>query len=565
MNNTKKFFAVLSSFSLMLSLGACSESDKLPTTQYEKVKFAFKGVERSFKNVKTSSKSGLLPMKKYADNEDGLSSLFNLFAEQDKKGDNLDDLEYDQPPMIQFQYIKKVMEKIGDNYEFDKKYYDTMTGEINIDMATGYRSDDSNNKYNYTFVLGMSINIDEQDLITADVSFDIEVAKGNETYHSKWYVGIELDYDMENTSPNYTMGMVTENDERELPYYNHYTYEYDYVDVKNSGINEWRKFCFESPNRLTREYLEEEPRDYENIADIGCFAWFKNGSYYKNNHLTDEKKASFNNIIINSLGINATSINAERFFNKEGTENAAIKTCYQEFSRIAKEDIIYSVMTREENHGGGPASIRAMNEDLTGGAGNYSVPKNVNVRELLSGFTDSHGDRVVVHVYYLDNQGGLLSEADLGYLQYKFKRAGEDITVDVSAGSTLEQCYIKYLEAYPTDELFRDCVIVFIDRDRNVQGEMAFIYDGDIPSAPNKEVASIKWSNSYSDGRADEYTIYFKDGQTSIVLVDNSGDEPAIKVFPTESGYTPSVQISGKGYFIVDGVETEFSVHTFGA
>ena len=486
----KKFFAIFSASALTLTLLACNGVDKLPTTKYEKVQFAFKGVERSFKNVKTSSKSGLLPMKKYADNEEGLSSLFNLFTEQDKKGDNLDDLEYNQPPMIQFQYIKKALEKIGDNYQFGTKYYDTITGEVYVDMETGYRSEDPNNKYNYTFILGMDINIDNQDFITTDVSFDITLTKDSESYHTKWYVGIELDYDMNNSSPNYKMAMVTENNEKELPFYNHCTYEYDYVDVSDSKIAEWRKFCMTAPEELEPIASGEESKDYSNAAEIDCFAWFKNGSYYKNNHLADEKKASFINILINRLGVNTVDINANRFFNKEGTQNSVLKTCYNEFSKIAKEDIIYDLVTREDSgYDKEPfASIRAMNADLSGGEGNRQVSKNVHVGDLMREFDDIFGDHVIVHLYYFDKNGGMSDPADVQALTYKFKVQGDDFKVDVELSDTLEQCYAKYLEVHSQQEFVRNCEIIFIDESHHdVQGSFEFIYSDDASSGQKPE------------------------------------------------------------------------------
>ena len=123
--------------SFAIGLIGCN-SNKLPTTQYEKVKFAFNGVEKSFKSPKVVKRNKPLLLKRNkiggSNPSSALDTIFNLYTEEDKRDDFLDDVSYNQPPMIQFQYIKKVLEKIGNGYEFDKKYYDTITGEMYVDI-----------------------------------------------------------------------------------------------------------------------------------------------------------------------------------------------------------------------------------------------------------------------------------------------------------------------------------------------------------------------------------------------------------------------------------------------
>ena len=265
----KRFIFALSAILSVTSLVACGGSSKLPTTEHEKVKFAFNGVEKSLKNAKTAKKAYQLERRNRLNvSNEALDTLAGLLTEADSRGDIIEELEYNQPPIIQFQYLKKVFEKVGNGYEFGTKYYDTMTGDIYVDMETGYEDEEHNakNKYNYTFTLGIDINIDTNDLIKADVSFDINLAKGNESYTTQWYVGIELDYDMNNSSPNYTLAMVTENNELELPYYGHFTYEYDYVEVKDSAIKEWRKFCLSSNQRLVKDSAHTSVDSFNNSS-----------------------------------------------------------------------------------------------------------------------------------------------------------------------------------------------------------------------------------------------------------------------------------------------------------
>ena len=185
---------------LGISLIGCNA--KLPTTQYEKVKFAFNGVEKSFKNKKAAKAAILMPKAKLggSNTSHGLDIIYSYFRDDDIQDNFLEEVEYNQPPMVQFQYLKKVLEKVGSGYEFGNKYYDTINGEMYLDVETGFKKEGDQYKYNYTFTLGMDINIDDNDLITADISFDIKLNKGNEEYNTKWYVAIELDYDMANNS-----------------------------------------------------------------------------------------------------------------------------------------------------------------------------------------------------------------------------------------------------------------------------------------------------------------------------------------------------------------------------
>jgi hypothetical protein len=79
-------------------------------------------------------------------------------------------------------------------------------------MNTGEKKESSESQYqaDYQFGLAIWINIDDQDLITADVSFDINVSQNNQSYHTLWYVNLQLDYDMNETNPTYTLAMTTE-------------------------------------------------------------------------------------------------------------------------------------------------------------------------------------------------------------------------------------------------------------------------------------------------------------------------------------------------------------------
>ncbi len=513
--------AILPAFLLLgaTSLIACNSSGKLPTNSYEKVKFALDGVEKSFKSPKASKKSLALNKKERlggSNPESGLATIFSLYTNEDIRDDFLDDVEYNQPPMVQFQYMKKVLEKVGSGYEFGTKYYDTVTGDVLLDIQTGLKSKKDEDKFNYTFGLGIDINIDNNDLITADVSFDIKINRGQEEYKTKWYVAIELDYDMNNSSPNYTMTMVTENNESELPYYQHYTYEYDYVEVKNSSINEWRKFCMDNNHRLVKDAAHPNFESYttgDAKYKVDACSWYKDGTYYKNKRtreLNGNEAKTVGEALFTDLGLNANEINADVFFNKNNTPNSVLKTCYQEFCKIAKEDIIYSLLTREEQGGGQQqqqkTAIMAMNGDLKSPAENHLIPKDTSIGQVFNGFVDGHGEKRVIVLYYVDQNGALMEEIrDLDTLTYFFKLRDKDsVVMFEDLGRTLEEAYQNLLENYEISEndLQRECQIIFISKEnQELYGMMPITYDGEFPSVYTKP----EWPKALTDLGLPEY------------------------------------------------------------
>ncbi len=391
-----------------------------PTTKYEKVKTALSGVEASFQYA---SYHQLNAPKVRRSDEQGLADLFALFTSSDIQGTSIEDLSYDQPPMIQFQYLKKVIETVGESYSFGEKYYDTITGSVYVDMETGYEAEGEENKYNYTFVLALEVDINNNDLITADVSFDITLAKNENRYTSKWYVSMLLDYDMEKQLPNYSLKMITDNDEKNLSYRDEHVYEYDYVEMKDSSIKEWRKFCLSASERLERNQAHPTFESYvdEIEYNVDCFAWYKNGYFYKNNNLKDEKRLAFGEGLFSGLCLNSTDINPEAFFNKEGTVNSKIKTIYNQFSQIYGKDIIYDLVTREEDEGGGGqhgeigdlADIHWTTNDESVWNSPNSVVLDTNIRTLFNEPT-SWAENLYPKFKFVDENGGeIMTTSDL--------------------------------------------------------------------------------------------------------------------------------------------------------
>ena len=497
----RSFFVVALLFS---SLTGCGGSYQVPTNNFDKVKTAFNGVEKSFKKISSSKKraNGLQPRAKNVDG--GLNSLFSLFTNQDIKGHSIEDLSYNEPPMIQFQYLKAVFDKVGQGFEFGTKYYDNITGEIYVDLETGFKDENknANNKYSFDYQLAIDITINDNDLINADVSFDIDLTQGNKTYDCQWYVNMLLDYDMEKASPTYSLTMLTENDEKNIPYFDRFTYEYDYVDVNDSQINEWRKLCMHSSERLVKDSAHQKLTDYidKNNADykVDYPKWFKNDNYYKMNAMPTSRQREVGDIMFDELGLNATDINADAFYAKSGTRNNVMQPIYREFSNIYGDEIIYNIVCRDEDdsgHGQEPeiAGIRAMMSDDQTGAERITVSGNLKIRNLFEDYYDPFGEGASLNLWYCDASGTLLSKiTNTQELTFKFTTTVSDnsggtdvyIPVGVGADTTFDEAYVL-LKNLNNFESYSRIIVLLIEDGNGIQGALSLIYSGDFDFEPS--------------------------------------------------------------------------------
>ena len=338
-----------------------SPTPSIPTSKLEKVKYAFKGVDTSFQKYSGGNRFNRAyeaedaggQASKIDDDPGALDTILSTFTDQDIRGHSIEGLSYDQPPMIQFRYLNAVLDKVGDNYSLGTKYYYDITGVIYFDLNTGEILDGKEeNKVNYSFGLSINIDIDDTDFITADVSFDINLSKGAETRHTVWYIHMDLDYDMNSASPTYMMRMKTDNDEHELTYMREpYVIEYDYVEVVNNNIKEWRKFCVSSSARLYKDATH--PDGYSYLDDgteirIDAWSWFINDTFYKAKSMSKDRARLLFETFFTGLKMNSTDINAQAFIEKTATENSALKECYNDFSRIYGMDIIYNLIYNKD-------------------------------------------------------------------------------------------------------------------------------------------------------------------------------------------------------------------------
>ena len=558
-------------FSIFI-LTACGGT-KLPTNNYEKVKYAFNGVEKSFKNKKSlnNGSNDYLRLLSFNPTQTDLDTIKGIYTDGDNQGNKIDDIEYDEPPMIQFQYIKKVLEKVGSDYKFGTKYYDDIEGTIYIDMENGKEMSGEEYKATYLFKLSIDINIDSNDLINADVSFDISVTQGSKTYNTNWFVTIILDYDMENKTPNYKMTMLTNNQENELPTRLGYTYEYDYVEVVDSKIKEWRKFCFETDKLLVKDSTHTSFDDYlnENIEyDTSTCKWYFDKNLYKITRKTVEKSEIVGKALFN-MGLNYTDIDPTSFTNKEGEKNSVIKTCYDDFCKIYKKDIIYSMLTSEE-HGdhGGEATIsglRIMNSDATGGFENISVNDEMII-DLVKGFDDAYGEHQSPQVYYIDGDGGLLDRVNVDELTFLFAIYDDSDNllneIQVQNTANVKKCFEDAMIINNVTTNNNKFMLILKDDSRDIRGGTVFYYAGDTPSVNNNvfpEAAISYGIPKYEASDNVDFQLFTNTDGSMTVNIKNSSDDEAnyYLIAVAKAGFINTVDTSSIKEYTKEKGETQ--------
>ena len=546
MKTVRKYILGLFVFLIFLVLfTSCggSKSTKLPENAHDKVTFAFNGVEKSFKKkniVKSKSTSNL---KRAVISTSTLNQIKGVYVDGDEVENGVDGLEYDEPPMIQFQCLKSVYEKIGDDFTFDTKYYDNVTGQIYLDLETGENKADSKDAsylVDYDFKLSIQIGIDDNDLITAHVTFEIDLTKGNDSYSTKWYARLELNYDMEKSSPNYDLAMYTANDEKEMSYLDRYTYEYDYVEVVDNAIKEWRKFDIESKTKLIKDsnhtsfdaYIAEDI-EYE----IGTSRFFYDGVQRKVKQMNNSKKETLGKAYFDGIGLNNTDINDDPFYNKEGSQNSVLKTIYSDFSNLFGFDFIYALFSGGD-HGISditPESIEIYDEDGNGIDG-YSV-NNTVLDALVAEFTSTNGEHKLVKLCYKDKNGGLSDKLNRTLLSYYFtaKKNNSEETyneISVTLNDTIFEAYERLIASnnITSSDVTEVFYLIARDNDYNVSGQFRFIF-ADFDNGGQGQQEDNVFPQDFSKVGVPEYKTtsgeYKYDSSSKILGIHNSNKDEA--------------------------------------
>lgn len=343
----KKIFNILMSllivFVLSFGLVACKkESTKYPNTNYEKVQYAFNGVESSLSNstsqkVSKESTTNTKPTPMAKDNNDPIEVIYSAMDVISETSNP--SFDYDEPPMIQFQYLKAVFEEIGEDFSFGTKYTYNLTGEVYYDFSSRVVKEEEKYLNQYSFDLSVEINIDASDLIKAMVGFDITYTNKDIKRHQIRYAELILDYNMHESKPTYTLTMYDMDDLSNFPYQEelYSSGEYDYVQVENNKINEWRKFGMAGRPVFA---FPEDPMPYSPYK-YTVLRGYKDNKLYK---LSNEfiKDDLLKGAVIDGLGLNEVASRMDAYIGKAGTSNEKIKTIYNKFNNILGKDIAYS-------------------------------------------------------------------------------------------------------------------------------------------------------------------------------------------------------------------------------
>lgn len=499
MKKVGKFLSgALFSLSLIFPLTACGQNGK--NSDFKKVQKAFNGVESSLREkqkapVKRSSLHRNEVNEGPSDALDALSALFESKGES--RGDTIDELEYTQPPMIQFQCLKAVFDSTGEDFTFSNKYYDTINGDVYFDINTGEEKNaQSGDEYHYTYDFLLSLGIKFEDsLITADISFDITLNQGNNHFNVYWFVKMYLEYDFNNSNPTYTLLMLTDNEQTDLPYRLGCTYEYDYVKVNESKITEWRKFYYEIDQKLVRDSAHPNFDSYKDNVNYssGNISWYKNHDYKKiNEHISENDLAIAKELF--ALGLNSTDIPKEEYFKQGGSQNAKIKEMYQSFSNVFHKDIIYSLVTGGQHEEGGGG------EDINAASLRFYANGTENVFDNCQCSTSDHditlGDLFVEgskawngdsypEIYYMDEHGGRINkESDLNKLKpfITFNGSTEEAGFDKEISGLLFKGASADYQVYEFD------LTIKVRNNENVQGSMHVLYDFAEPQTEDDDV-----------------------------------------------------------------------------
>ena len=413
-------------------LSGCKRKNKYvtPTNPYDKVNVALNGVETSYAKYKTddrtsSSSKTTRSGKRIAqsDSSGALTDIAALYQSYDSQGDKIDELDFNKPPMTQFNSLKRFFETLGKNFFFGTKYTDTVVGVVYFDPTTGDKKGElPEYRYNYNFTISLALNIDDEDVITGDVVYKIDLNQGETTLHTNWYFGMTLDYEMSKESPTYTLSMFIENLESDLSYLDYgNTYEYDFVDMKDGRVNEWRKFCYEVNKRMVKDATHTRFADYDAEPDfkgqIGSSKWYKNAVLRKISHPNTSRTKKFIAALFDKFGLNATDINSASFINKGGVQNTTIRQLYNEFSTSFKQDAIYSAITGNEGHKQQKvkAKMVVMDENFKNVDSLLTLSKDTTLRELFNGEESNYS------IWYFDDKGDALEQAeDFSTLQFLF-------------------------------------------------------------------------------------------------------------------------------------------------
>ena len=354
-----RLYLISASCLLASCLAGCGGSYTPPTGKAEKVQTAFNGVEKSLKQQKSAKKSAIRPKGKYNE-ADALTLIYNSMNVKEESSNP--NFAYDEPPMIQFQYLKALYEEIGSDYVFNQKYTENFKGQLYYDFSSREAKKEEAYRYDYSFDFSFSINIDANDLITAKVLFDIDYSRSDDTRHQVMYAEMNLDYDMNEAEPTYTFVLkdltdlldAKKDDEKYM------SVEYDYVKVDKGAIQEWRKFGICAPSNI------ENYKTDGFVSKFSVLRAFKdNKVYVKKQNFSPELKSA----LLEGMDLVGLISNYPTYKAINGVTHPKIKTVIERFNSIYGEEFINHIVytgatedwTEEDDSGGSEGGVAGVN------------------------------------------------------------------------------------------------------------------------------------------------------------------------------------------------------------
>ena len=347
----------------------------------------------------------LLKLMANSVNSDDISTIYNAMSVE--KETSSPSFEYDEPPMIQFQYLKALYEEVGEDFAFGTKYTYNLTGSVYYDFENRVETESAEFLQQYSFDLSIKINIDDNDLISAIVGFDITYTNGGISRNQKRYTEFILDYDMNETSPTYELTMIDIDDllSFESDDEKYISAEYDYVNVEKNTIKEWRKFGVCSPNTLANY------QDNDFIYKYSVLRAYKDNKLYKTTNPFN-KNINLKNAVLGLGFIDA--LTSRDVFNREtGIENNKIQVVFNKFNNILGKDIvnsfIYTGATEEwiDDREPEPENL-FLRIESTGG---YQVYQDIKLDDLFNPSIgwDEKGVKQYLTIYYKNGEDNTLA------------------------------------------------------------------------------------------------------------------------------------------------------------
>lgn len=420
MKKTAKALAIVLTLAICLaSLAACAGRGKNPakiTDPREKISYALKKVDEFLaaaggaRAAATEWKPGL-KTKDYFDSAekysaylsepDGVPEIADLL-----RGGRRDDdgFAYDEPPMIQFRYLKAVYDRY-DNKEFDlgKRYSGETTGAVSIDGFGRKDESPSATRYDYRFDLSMALDIDDRDVITADASFLIELENGGQKHVMKQYVKMVLLFDFKDKGGDYSLLMNYVTDETDLPWSDiDYGYEHDYAEGDASALAKWRKLGYKS-DRAVNWVSDLDGAEY----DLTVAKMLLDGIVFNGRTESDTfpDRETIARILCGKLGLNAFEMDASAFLAGPGKNSPAMVSVYEDMCREYGDDLVYDlvdpkIMPRQDGDDHGPDEG---NPDDPGSHSDYET--DVTTEETENGIRKTYATKTGTYVFEIPSDG----------------------------------------------------------------------------------------------------------------------------------------------------------------